>query len=70
MSLSERRNILQKLGAGVIVAFGLGLSAAIFSRFFPDALPAWIVGALLIAGFLVFAIIATVFFGGGEKRKP
>ena len=69
MSLSERRNILQKLGAGFIVASGLGLSAVIFSRYFPDAFPAWIIGALLVAGFIVFAIIATAIFGGEEKRK-
>jgi hypothetical protein len=69
MALSGRRNVLQKLGAGFIVVFGLGLSVVIFSRFFPDALPVWIIGALLVAGFLVFAFLATVFFGGGEKRK-
>ena len=70
MSLTERRNILQKLGTGFVVAFGLGLSAAIFSLFFPDALPVWIVGGLLVVGFIAFAILATVIFGGGEKRKP
>jgi hypothetical protein len=69
MSLSERRNLLQKLGAGFIVVFGLGLSVVIFSRFFPDALPAWMIGVLLVAGFFVFAFLAAVLFGSGEKRK-
>ena len=58
MSVSGLQNILQKLGAGIIVVFGLGLSVFIFSRFFPEALPVWIVMPLLIAGFFVFVFLA------------
>lgn len=62
MPTSGHQNILQKLGAGFIVVFGVGLSVFVFSRFFPDALPVWIVGALLVAGFFVFVFLGKILF--------
>jgi hypothetical protein len=68
MSVLEPHNILQKLGAGFIGVFGLGASAYIFSRFFPDSLPIWINGLLLVAGFFVFAVLATAISRGKGSR--
>jgi cation transport ATPase len=69
MSLSGLKNILQLLGAGLFVFFGLGLSVVFFSRFFPDTLPLWLVGPLLVAGFLVFVVLAMVLFHGKGPRR-
>jgi hypothetical protein len=69
MSLSGLKNVLRLLGAGLFVFSGLGLSVAFISRFFPDALPLWIVGPLLAAGFFVFVVLAMVLFHGKGPRR-
>jgi len=69
MSYFGLKNVLQLLGASFIVVFGLSLSAVFFSRFFPDALPVWLVGPLLLAGFFVFVLLALVLFHGKGPRR-
>ncbi len=69
MSLSKLMNVLRLIGAGLFVFVGLGLSVVFISRFFPDALPAWIVVPLLVAGFFVFVFLAMVLFRGKGSRR-
>jgi len=69
MSLFKLKNALQLLGAGLFVFLSLGLSVFFISRFFPDALPAWIVVPLLIIGFFVFVFLAMVLFRGKGPRR-
>jgi len=69
MPSSRLKNVLQLLGAGLFVFFGLGLSIFFISRFFPDALPAWIVVPLLVGGFFLFIFLAMVLFRGKGPRR-
>ena len=69
MPTSRLKNVLQLLGAGLFVFFGLGLSVFFISRFFPDALPTWIVVPLLVIGFFVFIFLAMVVFHGKGPRR-
>jgi cation transport ATPase len=69
MSLFRLKNVLQLLGAGLFVFFSLGSSVFFISRFFPDALPAWIVVPLLVIGFFVFVFLAMVLFHGKRPRR-
>jgi len=64
MSFTRLKDILRLLGAGLVVVFGLGLSVVFISRFFPDALPFWLVVPLIAAGFFLFVFAALVLFGG------
>jgi hypothetical protein len=59
MSSFTLKTTLQRLGAGLFILFSLIASFFMLSRYFSDALPVWIVGSLLIAGFLVFGYLAT-----------
>jgi hypothetical protein len=68
MSFYGLKNLFQKLGPTIIVVLGLAATIFIFSRFFTDSLPVWIVAPLLIAGFLVFGFLATAFFRGKGSR--
>jgi len=69
MPSSRVKNVLQMVGAGLFVFFGLGLSIFLISRFFPDALPAWIVVPLLVVGFFVFIFLAMALFHGKGPRR-
>ena len=69
MSLSKLMNVLRLIGAGLFVFVSLGLSVVFISRFFPDALPVWIVVPLLVAGFFVFVFLAMVLFRGKGPRR-
>jgi hypothetical protein len=69
MPFTQLKNILQLLGAGLFVFFGLAVSVFFISRFFPDALPAWIVVPLLLIGFFVFIFFAMVLFHGKGLRR-
>jgi hypothetical protein len=69
MPFTRLKNVLRLLGAGLFVFIGLGLSVFFISRFFPDALPAWIVVPLLVGGFFVFIFLAMVLFHGKGPRR-
>jgi hypothetical protein len=68
MPSSRLKDFLQLLGAGLFVFFGPGLSVFFLSKVFPDALPVWIVGPLLVIGFFVFIFLAMVLFHGKGPR--
>ena len=68
MASSGLKNVLQLLGTSFIVVFGLSLTVVIFTRFFPDNLPLWIVGPLLVAGFFVFVVVGRALFHGQGPR--
>jgi hypothetical protein len=57
------------IGAGFFVLVSLGLSVVFISRFFPVAVPVWIVVPLLIVGFFVFVFLAMGLFGGKGPRR-
>src|SRR5258706_15511593 len=69
MPSSRVKNVLQIVGSGLFVFFGLGLSIFFISRFFPDALPAWIVVPLLVVGFFVFIFLGMALFHGKGPRR-
>jgi hypothetical protein len=69
MPPSRLKNVLQLLGAGLFVFFSLGLSVFFISKFFPDALPAWIVVPLVVVGFFVFIFLAMVLFHRKGPRR-
>jgi hypothetical protein len=65
------KTVLQRLGAGLFILFSLVTSFFLLSRYFSDALPVWIVGSLLVAGFLVFGYLVTAFSRGkGFRDRP
>jgi hypothetical protein len=68
MPSSTLKTVLQRLGAGFFILFTLIASFFLLSRYFSDALPVWIVGPLLVAGFLVFGYLATAVSRGKESR--
>jgi hypothetical protein len=71
MSFSGIKDVLQRLGAGLFIVFSLVASFVLLSRYFADALPVWIVGPLLVAGFLVFVYLGTAAFRGkGSRDRP
>jgi hypothetical protein len=64
MPLTKLMDVLRLVGAGLFIFISLGLSVVFISRFFPEALPVWIVVPLLVAGFFVFVFLAMVLFRG------
>jgi hypothetical protein len=69
MSLSKLMDVLRLVGAGLFIFISLGLSVVFISRFFPDALPVWIVVPLLVVGFFVFVFLAMLLFRGKGPRR-
>jgi hypothetical protein len=69
MSLSKLMDVLRLVGAGLFIFISLGLSVFFISRFFPDALPVWIVVPLLVVGFFVFVFLAMLLFRGKGPRR-
>jgi hypothetical protein len=65
------KTVLQRLGAGLFILFSLVASFFLLSRYFSDALPVWIVGSLLVGGFLLFGYLSTaVSRGKGSRDRP
>ena len=69
MPFSGLKNLLRLAFASLFVFLNLALSVVFISRFYPDAIPVWLVVTLIVAGFFVFVFPGIVLFRGKGPRR-